>query len=264
VFGGVSVGTSARAALTGYAGTRLIARQAAVGVAVELAAGAATASGAARAGGVLTAEAPPVALWLGVASGVLFAVSISADLYSKYLTTIPLEKWADRSFLGKNRGKWGAAFKDSKEQLHALLRELYAIKVDTPSYWDSLLKFEIEVPVWGMASKIDIKLKMKDRIIRWYVYENSNGTTTEASWPLKIAGGDDNDDFAGTGSAKGEGATFTITMGDQSWFEAVKNVLGMNLITPATRMISGIPSIEVSYWPNAAAYENFFVDGKDS
>ncbi|HEL5052394.1 TPA: hypothetical protein UOA92_000146 [Stenotrophomonas maltophilia] len=262
VLRGFSGGTSAASAGTGYMAARLIARQAAAGIAGELAVGAATASGTARAGAVVTAEAPPVALWLGVASGVLFAVSISADLWSKYLTTIPLEKWADRSFLGKNRGKWGAKFKDSKEQLHTLLRELYAIKVDRPSYWDSLLKFEIEVPVWGMASKIDIKLKMKDRIIRWYVYENSNGMTTEASWPLKVAGGDDNDDFAGTGTAKGDGATFTITMGDQSWFEAVKNVLGMNLITPATRMIAGIPSIEVSYWPNSAAYDNFFVDGK--
>ena len=258
---GVAGGSSIASAGLGYAATRMIARQAAVGIAGEVAASAAAASAVTRGGAVVTVEAPPVALWLSIASIGLFAVSVGADGYSKYFTTIPMEKWADRTFLGKRSGKWGKPFATSKEQLETLLRELYAIKISTPGYFDALLKFEVEVPVWGTESEIDLELKLDGKVLRRYIYKPGGAPIDSPTWQLHVKEGDGKEGFRGTGTAKGQGAVFAIEMGDQSWQEAAKNVV-LGVVTPIARAISGIPSIAVKYSPNTAAHAGFVIDGK--
>jgi len=258
---GAAGGLSVASAGLGYAATRMIARQAAVGVAGELAAGAAAASAVTRGGAVVTVEAPPVALWLSIASIGLFVVSVGADNYSKYFTTIPMDKWADRTFLGKRSGKWGKPFVTSKEQLETLLRELYAIKISTPGYFDALLKCEVEVPVWGTESEIDLELKLDGKVLRRYIYKPGGTPIDSPTWQLHVKEGDGKEGFRGTGTAKGQGAVFAIEMGDQSWQEAAKNA-ALGVITPVARAISGIPSIAVKYSPNTAAHSGFVIDGK--
>jgi len=251
-----------------YAATRILAREAikraALGATAEIAMGAAAASTATRAGAVVSAEAPPVALWLGIASAALWAASIGAEWWSKYLTTVPLEKWADRSYLGNRTGKWGPAFTSGTNELHNLLRHLYAIEVDKPSALDLRLKFEIQVPVWGNASRIDLAIKHGGKVLRSYAYENAN-TGTAARWELQLHNESPNELFNGYGEAVGEGAKFTIEVGDQSLSGALTKAIS-NMITPVMigRMFSGAPTIEVKYWPNLIAYPGFMIDDRSA
>lgn len=262
---GLSTGASG---VTAYAATRILAREAlkraGAGAVGELAAAAAAGSIITRGGAAVTVEAPPVALWLGIASATLWAASIGLDFLSKRFTTVPLEKWADRSYLGNHTNKWGPAFTSGMDELHSLLRQLYAIKVEQPSNLDLRLKCEVQVPVWGTASRIDLTVRQGNQILHSYVYENASATT-EARWELQLRNENPDELFNGYGEAVGEGAKFIIEIGDQSVSGAIGKAI-TNGITPIMvgRMLSGAPTMEVKYWPNLAAYPGFMIDGRSA
>lgn len=270
--GGIKVGAgvfSAGSGVLAYAATRILAREAikraALGTAAEMAVGAAAASSAARGGAIVASEAPPVALWLSIASAALWITSVGLDTWSKYFTTVPLEKWADRSYLGNRTGKWGPAFTTGIAELHSLLRQLYAIKVDKPSALDLRLKFEIQVPVWGNASRIDLLVKQGSKVLRSYAYENSSAATTQGKWQLQLKNERPDELFNGYGEAVGEGAKFTIEVGDQSLSGALTKAI-TNMVAPMlmARAFSDVPTIEVAYWPNLAAYPGFKIDDRST
>jgi hypothetical protein len=265
----VVAGTAGGASgITGYIAVRMIARagieeaakKAAIGTAGEVAADIAAGSAVARGGAVVTTEAAPVAMWLTVISIGLWAVSLGFYQWSKYLTTTPLEKWAFRCFLGKRqKGKWGGPYDEIKDQFDALLHLFYTVKIEKPSAFGSSNNIEITVPVFGDGSELDIKVDAPVASGRTTVAQYSIKGTGLAPGAIPIlknlARVQKDTEIHSEVKREGEGLVVKVHVGAEGW---------MNTIKAATwdALVSGVPSPEVKYWPNRAAYDGFYVDGR--
>jgi len=287
---GASTALGAASGVTGYAAVRMVARagleeaakRAAVGTAGEIAAEAATGAAVARGGAVVSSEVPPAAMVLTVVSTALWIASIATDMLSKYLVTTPLEKWADRSFVGLHQSgnkvmgmhtsTWGKPFTSASEQLDALLRLLYAAKVEQPSSMSLSNTTEITVPAFGVASELDINVHGSksgaQAAIGRYQIQGKNLAPGAVPVMTNLTHSTSGIALEAEAEREGEGLKITLHIG-AGWMEKTSHAF-VNALMPLTPVYNdskaniGAPKVDIQYWPNRAAYPTFSVDGRDS
>ena len=275
---GAVLGTTSAA--TGYMALRMTARaaleaaarQAGLGVAGEAAAELAVASTAARGGAVAASEAPPAAMILTIISGITWAASLFLDIWSKYLTTTPFEKWADRCFLGEHKGKWGHAYTDVKDQLDDILRVFYTVKLEGPSAFGLDNAMEITVPAFGEASELVIMVTADNYSVGHFDISGKGLTSNGVPKLQNLARPPQDLIVHAEAKREDEGLRIEIRVGgeDSKWLEDAKQA-GLNILMPwrstyntAKGLIKGLPKAKVQYFPNVAAYPRFWVDERSA
>lgn len=269
-----------------YAYTRMLAKAALEGLAKraattavgEAAAGLAVAGEAAAVGAEVSAEVPPVAMWIGIASGVLTVASWGFGFWSDHLVTSPFAKWADRSLLGAHSRDWGAPYSNTHQQLDALLRLFYSVKLEKASAFGNPDAIKIEIPVFGDASEMDIQVKAPKSsghgvIARFLLNGAGRSKVTAKEFHLEnVIHSEAAKQVHARASVEGEGLSILIWFGGGDnyeagrWKNAITDVLvpGAGLFRTGKALIQGVPDAEVQYWPNRAAYKDFVVDGRSA
>lgn len=262
LFGYWAVRATARAALEAAA------KRAALGAAGEVAVEVGGAAAVEAGGAVVASETPPAAMILGLAAGVTWGASIAIGIFAKHFTTSPLQKWADRCFIGEHKGRWGKPYLETKSQLEDLLRVLYAIKIDKPGYFSPEAPIEVTVPVFGDAAQLIVKIDTQRSLVGYFSFEGKDwaeGKTPKiknlASPPASII-------VHAEAERKEAGLTVTIRVGhdnDTSW----QHVLGQGVLDGLMPWrglqrtyedIKSMPMPQIFYYPNKAAYPTFYVD----
>ena len=270
-----------------YAYTRMVANAALKGMAEraamtavgEAAAGLAVAGEATALGAEVSVEAPPVAMWIGLASAALTVTSWGLGYMADHFVTSPFEKWASRSLLRKaHSSKWGAPYSTTRQQLEALLRLFYSVKLEKASAFGTPNAIKIEIPVFGDATEMDIQIKApgssgQSVIARYQLNGAGRSKTTAKEFHLEnVIHSPAAAQVHAQASLEGDALSILIWIGESSSFQAntIENVItdaiipGVGLYRTAKALIQGVPVAEVQYWPNRAAYRDFFVDGRSA
>jgi len=269
-----------------YAYTRMVAKAALEGLAKraattaagEVAAGLAVAGETAAVGAEVSAEVPPVAMWIGIASGVLTVASWGFGFWSDHLVTSPFAKWADRSLLGVRSHDWGRPYSSTRQQLDALLRLFYSVKLEKASAFGNPDAIKIEIPVFGDATEMDIQIKAPKSsghgvIARYLLNGTGHSKVTAKEFHLEnVIHTEASKQVHARASVEGEGLSILIWFGGGDnyeagrWKNALTDVLvpGAGLFRTGKALIQGVPDAEVQYWPNRAAYKDFVVDGRSA
>ena len=253
------------------AGLRAAASAVSHGEAAEIAAGLATSAEVGAAGAEVSAEVPPVAMWLGIASAAALFASWALDFASSHFVTSPIQKWADRSLLGLRSGKWGHPFAATKPQLDALLKIYYSVKLEKASLFSSNA-LEVTTPVFGPSSElvVDVKAPGSNSIIGRFAIKSADFPPSSKEIELE-------NQFKGRAGKsvhaqvkrEEQGIALMIWIGsartaddNQSrnrWLNVLAPVAGAGVA-----LWTGLPSAEVRYWPDRATYPDFFVDGRSA
>ncbi|MCT7314861.1 hypothetical protein N5I87_02510 [Ralstonia sp. CHL-2022] len=280
-------GTSAASGAAYYLYTRMVAKAALRGMAEraaittmgEAAAGLAAAGEAAAVGAEVSVEAPPLAMWIGIASAVLTATSWGFSYLADHFTTSPFEKWASRSLLRKNQtSDWGNAYATTRQQLDALLRLFYSVKLEKASAFGNPNAMKIEIPVFGDATEMDIQVKAPKSsgqgvIARYQLNGAGRSKASAKEFHLEnVIHSPAAAQVHAQASLEGDGLSILIWIGEGSSLQAntIKNALtdailpGAGVYRTAKALIQGVPAAEVQYWPNRAAYKDFVVDGRSA
>jgi hypothetical protein len=253
------------------AGIRAAEAVASHGEAAEIAAGLAAAGEAGSVGAEASVEVPPVAMWLGIASAGLLLTSWVLDYWSSHLVTSPIQKWADRSLLGLRTNKWGHSFSSTKQQLDALLRIYYSVKLEKASVFASNA-LEVKTPVFGPTAElsVDVKAPKSNAVIGRFSVRSADFPASKHEIELE------NHIKSVSASSvhaqlKHEEAGVALMI----WIGSAKSAEDnesrnrwTNVIIPlggvGEALGTGLPGAEVRYWPDRAAYPDFFVDGRSA
>ncbi|WP_343661657.1 toxin VasX [Ralstonia sp.] len=288
--GGLKMGAGGTGAASGvayYAYTRMVANaalkamaeRAALTTVGEAAAGLAVAGETAAVGAEVSLEAPPVAMWIGIASAALTGTSWVLGYFADRFTTSPFEKWADRCMLGSHSNpKWGGAYSTTRQQLDALLRLFYSVKLEKASAFGNPNAMKIEIPVFGDATEMDIQVKAPKSsgqgvIARYQLSGAGRSSTTAKEFDLEnVIHTPASAQVHARASLEGDGLSIMIWIGGGASLEdALRRQAMTDAIFPAAgiyrsakALIQGVPGAEVQYWPNRAAYKDFVVDGRSA
>jgi hypothetical protein len=253
------------------AGIRAAAGALSHGEAAEIAAGLATTAEAGAAGAEVSVEVPPIAMWLGVASAALLFTSWALDFWSSHLVTSPLQKWADRSLLGLRTDKWGHSFTSTKQQLDALLRIYYSVKVEKASLFASNA-LGVRTPVFGPTAELSVEVKAprSNAIIGRFSIKSAEFSKSkheiELENQLKSAA---SKSVHAQLTHEDEGVSLVIWIGSaKSADDNESRNRWLNVLSPlggaSVALWTGLPSADVRYWPDRATYPDFYVDGRSA
>jgi hypothetical protein len=272
----VASGAGVASSLFAYWGVRATARaaleaaakRAALGTVGEVAVEAGGAAAAEAGGAVIATDTPPAAMILGIAAGVTWASSIALGMVAKHFTTSPLQKWADRCFIGEHKGKWGAPYKETKRQLEDLLRLLYTVKIDKPGYFSPEAPIEVTVPVFGDASQLTVKVDTPGAHVGYFIFDGKDWSDGKSPKIQNLARPPASLIVHAEAERKDAGLQVTIRVGhdnDTSW----QHVLGQGVLDGLMPWrglqrtyedIKSMPMPQIFYYPNKAAYPSFYVD----
>ena len=253
------------------AGIRAAANAVAHGEAAEIAAGMAATAEAGAVGAEVSVEVPPVAMWLGIASAGLLLTSWILDFWSSHLVTSPIQKWADRSLLGLRTNKWGHSFNDTKQQLDALLRIYYSVKLEKASLFASNA-LEVRTPVFGPTAElaVEVKAPKSNAIIGRFSIRSMDFPAAKQETELE-------NHLKGTAGSNvhaqvkrdEQGIALMIWIGNaKSAEDNESRNRWLNVLSPVggagVALWTGLPSAEVRYWPDRATYPDFYVDGRSA
>jgi hypothetical protein len=253
------------------AGLRAAASAMAHGEAAEIAAGLAATAEVGAAGAEVSVEVPPVAMWLGIASASLLFASWVLDFWSSRLVTSPLQKWADRTLLGSRTNKWGHSFSSTKQQLDALLRIFYSVKLEKATLF-SRNALEVRTPVFGPTAElaVDVKAPKSNAIIGRFSIKSADFRASKEEIELEnhVKGAVGVSVHAQVKRAD-EGIGVMIWIGSaKSADDNESRNRWLNVLSPiggaGVALWTGLPSAEVRYWPDRATYPDFFVDGRSA
>jgi hypothetical protein len=276
---GAAGGAGALSGAAYYAYTRMLANAsiraataaAAHGEAAEIAAGLATTAEAGAAGAEVSLEVPPLAMWLGTASAGLLVVSWGLDFWSSHMVTSPIQKWADRSLLGLRTNKWGHSFTSTKQQLDALLRIYYSVKLEKASLFASN-SLEVTTPVFGPAAELalDLKAPKTNAIVGRFSMKAADFREGKHEIELEnhIKGGASASVHA-QAKREQQGIALSVWVGSaksaednqsrNNWLNAISPLGGAGVA-----LWTGVPTADVRYWPDRATYPDFYVDGRSA
>lgn len=175
--------------------------------------------------------------------------------------------------IGLNSKKWGAPFKSTKQQMDALLKVFYSVKLEKASIFSSNA-LEVKMPMFGPSSEIDVDVmapRSKTIVGRFKMDASrlpESAKEAELENLVKAATGRN---VHAQAKREQEGVSLMIWIGDAASYEgnetrnSVVNATGVGALWGAgSAMVTGVPTAEVRYWPDRATYPDFFVDGRSA
>lgn len=251
------------------------AKRAALGTVGEVAVEAGGVATVEAGGAAVTSEVPMAAMVLGLLSVVTWMASLGMGFLARKFTTSPLQKWADRCFIGARSGKWGKPYVETRVQLEDLLHVLYAVKIDKPGYFSPEAPIEITVPVFGDASQLTVKVDTQRSLVGYFIFEGKDWAGGKSPKIKNLASPPSSIIVHAEAERADVGLKVTIRLGhdnDSSWSHVIGQS-ALDALMPWRGLqrtyedIKSMPMPQIFYYPDKAAYPTFYVDeqpAKDS